>query len=66
LANDLAGVKLLLTAVSMATEEEERARHINAAKQSLLLGESRLQALRAALRSEPPPATRRPQPNLRK
>jgi hypothetical protein len=51
-ANELAALKLLLAAIGLADDDEERSRHLGTAKQSLIEGESRLRALREAVRRE--------------
>ena len=50
LANDLGALKLMLTAVGLATDHEERSRHLATAKQAIVKGEARLKALRDAVR----------------
>jgi hypothetical protein len=52
IANDLAALKLLLAAIGLADDDEERSRHLGVAKQTIVEGESRLQALREAVRRE--------------
>ena len=64
LANELAALKLALTAASTATEEQERAGHFELARQTLKGAEAQLEALRKAVRLQaggsrknPPPAS---------
>jgi len=52
IANDLGGLKLLLTAVGLADDDDELARHLAMAKQTIVEAESRLQPLREAVRRE--------------
>lgn len=53
LANDLAALKLVLTAIGMTTDEQQRSSHLGTAKRLLTQGESRLDALRDAVRRRP-------------
>ena len=62
LANDLGALKLLLAAVGMATDDEERSRHLATAKQAIGNGESRLKALRQAMRREAVSTSKAPAP----
>ena len=50
LANDLGALKLMLTAVGLAKDHEERSRHLARAKQDIVNGEYSLKALREAVR----------------
>jgi len=51
-ANDFAALKLLLAAMGLADDDDERSRYLGTAKQTLVDGERRLQALREAVRRE--------------
>ncbi|MBM7116640.1 hypothetical protein [Archangium primigenium] len=52
LASDLLALTLLLDLAGMATKEEERTRHLEAARRALTEGEHRLDALHQAVRLE--------------
>jgi hypothetical protein len=72
IANDLGALKLLITAVGMAADDGERSRHLGMAKQTIVEVDSRLQALREAVRRElgagskaPTPSATEPRPRER-
>lgn len=73
-ANEVTAVKLQLIAIGMAADENERTRHLEAAKQAIAAGEYQLQVLRGVLRRQlgsggfagPKPGTRTPKRNLKK